>query len=143
MAELFSLQRFLDAQAPDYETVLSELTQGTKRTHWMWFIFPQLDGLARSSTARYYAIKSRNEAVAYLEHPVLGSRLTECTRLVLRHTGRTAESIFGYPDYLKFHSCMTLFSLVSPATQIFTDVLHMLYAGNVDNNTAILLGKMD
>lgn len=106
----FNLDRFLDAQARVYDEVLSELRDGRKRTHWMWFIFPQMAGLGRSETSRFYAIGSRAEAEAYLAHPVLGARLRECTELVNAIEGRSANAIFGSPDDLKFCSCMTLFA---------------------------------
>src|SRR5438105_11361889 len=107
------LERFHEAQAgrwAGYDTALAEIRAGQKRSHWIWYIFPQIQGLGRSATAQIYAIASRAEAVAYLEHPVLGPRLRECTKLVLDVEGRSAEQIFGYPDHLKFRSCMTLFA---------------------------------
>jgi uncharacterized protein (DUF1810 family) len=109
----FDLERFVTAQAPVFEAVLAELRAGRKRTHWMWFIFPQLAGLGRSSTARFYGISSINEARAYLAHPVLGPRLDLCTRIVLASEGPSLHAIFGSPDDLKFRSCMTLFSLAA------------------------------
>jgi uncharacterized protein (DUF1810 family) len=109
-ADRHNLQRFLDAQSGVYATVLRELRQGRKQTHWMWFVFPQLEGLGHSAMARNYAISSLDEARAYLVRPVLGERLQECTRLVIHAEGRSIEGIFGHPDFLKFHSSMTLFS---------------------------------
>ena len=106
----FDLQRFVTAQEPVFETVLAELRAGRKRTHWMWFVFPQLAGLGRSSTARFYGIRCLDEARAYLAHPVLGSRLDLCTRIVLASESPSLHAIFGSPDDLKFRSCMTLFS---------------------------------
>ena len=106
----YNLARFVAAQAEVYARVRAELGAGEKRSHWMWFIFPQLAGLGRSATARLYAISSLAEARAYLAHPLLGARLRECTRLVNEVTGRSAAQIFGFPDELKFHSCMTLFA---------------------------------
>jgi uncharacterized protein (DUF1810 family) len=106
----YDLQRFVAAQAAVYPEVLAELGAGEKRSHWMWFIFPQLAGLGRSATARRYALSSLAEARAYLAHPLLGARLRECTQLVNEVTGRSAAQIFGFPDELKFHSCMTLFA---------------------------------
>jgi uncharacterized protein (DUF1810 family) len=104
MLDAFDLQRFLTAQEGPYAQVLGELRAGQKRSHWMWFIFPQIRGLGRSATAERFAISGRDEAEAYLEHPVLGARLRECTRLVNAVEGRSAEEIFGFPDYLKFRS---------------------------------------
>jgi uncharacterized protein (DUF1810 family) len=106
----FKLQRFVEAQKGVIARVCVELAAGRKESHWMWFIFPQLKGLGSSATARHYAIGSLDEARAYLAHPVLGPRLRECTGLVNRIEGRTIEAIFGYPDHLKFRSCMTLFA---------------------------------
>jgi uncharacterized protein (DUF1810 family) len=106
----FKLQRFVEAQKGVIARVCAELTAGRKESHWMWFIFPQLKGLGSSATARHYAIGSLDEARAYLAHPVLGPRLRECTGLVNRVEGRSIEAIFGYPDHLKFRSCMTLFA---------------------------------
>jgi uncharacterized protein (DUF1810 family) len=110
MSDPFNLQRFTDAQQHVYATVCAELAGGHKESHWMWFIFPQLAGLGSSSMARHYAIASMGEARAYLAHPLLGPRLRECTELVNRIERRSIEEIFGYPDHLKFHSCMTLFA---------------------------------
>jgi uncharacterized protein (DUF1810 family) len=106
----YNLARFVAAQAAVYAQVCAELGAGEKRSHWMWFIFPQLAGLGRSATARLYAISSLAEARAYLAHPLLGTRLHECTRVVNEVSGRSAAQIFGFPDELKFHSCMTLFA---------------------------------
>ncbi len=109
----FDLERFVTAQTPVVETVLAELRAGRKRTHWIWFVFPQLAGLGRSSTARFYGITSIDEARAYLAHPVLGPRLDLCTRIVLSSESSSLHAIFGSPDDLKFRSCMTLFSLAA------------------------------
>ncbi|HBH81499.1 MAG TPA: DUF1810 domain-containing protein, partial [Nitrospira sp.] len=109
MSAAYNLHRFLTAQAPTYNTVLAELRAGRKSSHWIWFIFPQIAGLGHSAMAQQFAIGSLDEAKAYLQHPVLGPRLRECAQLVLDVEGRSAEEIFGYPDYLKFRSCMTLF----------------------------------
>ena len=110
MSDPFSLQRFVDAQEGVFAAVRAELAAGRKQSHWMWFVFPQLKGLGSSATARHYAIGSLEEARAYLAHAVLGPRLRECTGLVNRIEGRNVEAIFGYPDHLKFRSCMTLFA---------------------------------
>jgi uncharacterized protein (DUF1810 family) len=109
-ANPFDLERFVTAQAPVFETVLAELRAGRKRTHWMWFVFPQLASLGRSSTARFYGIGAIDEARAYLAHPLLGPRLDLCTRIVLASQSPSLNAIFGSPDDLKFRSCMTLFS---------------------------------
>src|SRR5271157_938227 len=110
MNDPFNLQRFVDAQRPIFDQVCSELRDGRKTSHWMWFIFPQIKGLGHSQLARKFAIASLEEANAYLEHPILGPRLIECTNLVNLIEGRSIEQIFGYPDNLKFCSCMTLFA---------------------------------
>jgi len=112
-ADRFNLEHFVTAQAPVFETVLAELRAGRKRTHWMWFVFPQLSGLGRSSTARFYGIGSIDEARAYLAHPVLGPRLDLCARIVLASESPSLHAIFGSPDDMKFRSCMTLFSLAT------------------------------
>ena len=109
-ADRFDLQRFVDAQEPVYDTVLDELRNGAKRSHWIWFVFPQLQGLGRSPTAQHYGISSLDEARAYLAHEVLGPRLRECVRLVAAIEGRSAQQIFGSPDDLKVRSSMTLFA---------------------------------
>jgi uncharacterized protein (DUF1810 family) len=130
-----NLQRFLDAQAPVIDQVRDELRRGRKSSHWMWFIFPQIDGLGRSPTARFYALRSRYEAKAYLEHPVLGPRLVECTQLVNAVNGATAEQILGPIDAVKFRSCMTLFAAVAPERTAFTDALAKYYGGAADQAT--------
>ena len=124
------LQRFVDAQDPVYSSVCAELRRGRKQSHWMWFVFPQLRGLGSSAMAAKFAIASRQEAEAYLEHPILGPRLRECTRLVNLVEGRPIDQIFGYPDDLKFRSSMTLFASVEGGdTQIFKDALQRYFAG--------------
>lgn len=142
MTDPFHLQRFLDAQSSIYTAVLNELEQGYKLTHWMWFIFPQLIGLGRSPTAKYYAIKSVAEADAYLRQALLGPRLRECTRLVLTHREKSAETIFGYPDVVKFHSCMTLFREIDIDSSLFGGALEQFYTGKPDKNTLLLLQQM-
>lgn len=141
MPNLHHLQRFIDAQAPIYEQVLQELRSGSKRSHWMWFVFPQLKGLGHSAMANHFGIASRSEATAYLQHPILGSRLRECTRLVTLVEGKTIGEIFGYPDDLKFHSSMTLFSQVATDPQLFMDALNKYFAGELDAATMRLLGS--
>ncbi|MGH8294945.1 MAG: DUF1810 domain-containing protein [Steroidobacteraceae bacterium] len=127
-----SLDRFLQAQEPVIGRVLGELRAGRKASHWMWFVFPQIRGLGHSPMARHFAIASRAEAEAYLRHPVLGSRLRECTRLVNAVEGRTIEDIFGYPDYLKFRWSMTLFANVTMENQAFADALNKYFGGEHD-----------
>lgn len=139
--DLFRLQRFVAAQEKIYEQVLRELRDGRKRTHWMWFVFPQLDGLAFSSTAKFYAIGSLDEAKAYMQHDMLGRNLRECTQTVLAIEGRSAHDIFGSPDDLKLKSCMTLFEFVDGSKSVFGRVLEKFYAGERDNKTLQLLQK--
>jgi uncharacterized protein (DUF1810 family) len=133
------LERFIDAQAPVYASVLAELAQGRKTSHWMWFVFPQLKALGRSATARFYGLADRTEALAYGQHPVLGERLEACTRLVLAVQGRSAHDIFGSPDDLKLRSCMTLFDAVLPDAPVFRRTLDRYYAGEPDEATLALL----
>jgi uncharacterized protein (DUF1810 family) len=134
------LQRFVDAQHAVYATALAELRAGRKRTHWMWFIFPQLVGLGRSATSGYYGIASLEEAREYLAHPVLGPRLLECTEAVNSFDGKSAREVFGAPDDLKFHSSMTLFHLASPETECFKEALGKYFGGELDQGTVKLLG---
>ena len=131
----FDLQRFMNAQTPIYTTALGELLRGKKRTHWMWFIFRQAEGLGTSEMAQLYAIRSRVEANAYLAHPLLGVRLLECTETVLQHTSRSANEIFGSPDDIKFRSCMTLFDLARGGPS-FEDALDLFYQGQRDEMTS-------
>jgi uncharacterized protein (DUF1810 family) len=135
MTDAFQLQRFVEAQEPVFAEVLAELRAGRKTSHWMWFVFPQIEGLGHSSTARYYAIRSLDEAKAYLAHPVLGPRLRECTVLVNAVRSRTAGDIFGYPDDLKFRSSMTLFAHATPDNQEFLNALWRYFAGEFDQAT--------
>ncbi len=136
----YDLRRFVQAQEADYETALSEIRSGRKRTHWMWYIFPQIDGLAFSSTAKYYAIKSIAEAKAYLGHPILGPRLLECAEAAIGVEGRSATEIFGTPDDLKLRSCATLFACVSPPGSVFDRLLAKYYRGERNGRTLQLLG---
>jgi uncharacterized protein (DUF1810 family) len=136
----FLLDRFMRAQQDDFEQALAEISSGKKRSHWMWYIFPQIDGLAFSSTAKYYAIKSIEEARAYLEHPILGPRLLACAEAALRVDGRSATEIFGSPDDLKLRSCATLFARVSPVGSVFDRLLEKYYHGERDPKTLGLLG---
>jgi uncharacterized protein (DUF1810 family) len=137
----FKLDRFLEAQEKNFAQALSELKAGRKRSHWMWYVFPQLDGLAFSSTSKYYAIKSLAEATAYLRHLVLGPRLLECMETVANLDRPSAHEIFGSPDDLKLCSCATLFSRVSPAGSVFQRVLDKYYGGKGDEKTLRLLEK--
>ena len=139
MSDPHNLQRFIDAQGPVYAQVCSELRSGRKRSHWMWFVFPQIQGLGNSPTARFYAIVSRAEAEAYARHPVLGPRLAECTQLVLDVAGRSAHEIFGSPDDLKFRSCMTLFADAAPDTALFRTALQKYFNGEPDRRTIEVL----
>jgi uncharacterized protein (DUF1810 family) len=131
----FNLRRFVDAQEPVFEQVCTELHEGRKRSHWMWFVFPQIAGLGRSPLARKFAISSRAEADAYLRHPMLGPRLRECTRLVNAIDGSGIEQIFGYPDDLKFRSCMTLFAHAAEDNRVFADAVHKYFSGDYDHAT--------
>jgi uncharacterized protein (DUF1810 family) len=139
MDDPYNLKRFVDAQNPAYEQVRSELKQGRKRTHWMWFIFPQIAGLGSSHMAKNYAIGSLDEARAYLSHPVLGARLIECTQLVNQAHARSIDDIFGYPDDLKFRSCMTLFARATADNQVFRQPLEKYFGGAADPQTEALL----
>jgi uncharacterized protein (DUF1810 family) len=141
LSDKYNLSRFVTAQDAVYEGVLAEIRQGMKRSHWMWFVFPQIDGLGQSSTARFYAIKDADEATAYLNHPVLGERLRECCRALLALEGRTASEIFGFPDDLKLKSSMTLFAEVASDSVIFRNVLEKYYAGTKDERTLELLAN--
>lgn len=138
MADPYNLTRFVIAQDAVYDTVLSELKAGRKRSHWMWFIFPQIAGLGQSPMAITYSISSKAEAGAYLLHPTLGGRLRECTRLVLKIEGQTSSEIFGDIDAIKLRSCMTLFATVSDEP-IFRDVLRKVYGGKSDQKTLDIL----
>jgi uncharacterized protein (DUF1810 family) len=131
----YDLRRFVDAQAPVYQRVVAELRHGRKASHWMWFIFPQLKGLGTSPIANKFAIASRGEAQAYLDHPVLGPRLRECTRLVTAVPDRAIADILGYPDDLKFRSSMTLFASVAADNKDFTEALNKYYGGEFDRAT--------
>lgn len=139
MEDQYDLQRFVSAQAPIYKQVVAELESGRKRTHWMWFIFPQIRGLGQSELSRRFAISSIEEAAAYLQHPILGPRLTECTVLVNKLWGHTAYEIFGNPDCMKFHSCMTLFDQVAGNISVFRDALETFFGGLKDEDTISLL----
>ena len=135
----YDLQRFVDAQALTYDTVIGELTAGRKRSHWMWFIFPQVRGLGSSPTAVRFSISSADEARAYLAHELLGPRLRECARLVSQIDGRSAEDIFGWPDDMKLRSSMTLFARTADDNADFVAVLDKFYGGEQDPATLALL----
>ena len=139
----FDLRRFVEAQASVYHRALAEIQSGRKRSHWMWYIFPQFAGLGFSSTSQHYAIKSLAEARAYLAHPLLGPRLAECCEAALRVEGRTAREAFGSPDDLKLRSCATLFARVSPAGSVFERLLDKYFAGQPDEKTLVLLPTAD
>ena len=135
MNDAYDLERFLDAQNPVFEQVSSELREGRKQGHGMWFVFPQLKGLGHSWMASRFGISSRDEAEAYLRHAILGPRLKECTRLVTLVEGRSIEQIFGYPDNLKFHSSMTLFAHVASDKELFINALQKYFDGERDSLT--------
>ena len=135
----YDLNRFVEAQATIFEQALAELRSGRKRSHWMWFIFPQIAGLGWSPTSRHYAIRSREEAAAYLRHPILGPRLVECVEALLALEGTTASAIFGYPDDLKLRSSATLFARVSPPGSVFHQILDRYFDGAADAKTTRLL----
>ena len=144
MNDRYDLTRFVAAQEPLFDRVRAELTGGRKESHWMWFVFPQLQGLGSSATARRYALACIEEARAYLAHPLLGARLRECTRLVNRIEGRTVEEIFGYPDHVKFRSCMTLFARAAGEAgdgPLFREALRKYFAGEGDPLTRKLLSS--
>ncbi len=133
-----NLERFIEAQEESYEIALNEIKKGRKRSHWMWYIFPQIKGLGHSSTAQYYAIQNRAEAEAYLAHPVLSRHLLEISEELLKIESNDASRVFGYPDDLKLKSSMTLFSLVSKKT-VFKRVLDKFFDGEIDERTVEFL----
>jgi uncharacterized protein (DUF1810 family) len=137
----FNLQRFIDAQAPVWDDVQWELAHARKQTHWMWFVFPQLAALGRSSTARLYGISGADEALAYLGHPVLGSRLLACCELLLKTRAASATAVLGDVDATKLRSCLTLFDAVAPAQPVFRQCLDRFFAGERDRLTVELLGR--
>lgn len=140
MNDVFNLERFVAAQAPMFDGVLSEIRAGRKRSHWMWFVFPQLRGLGLSPTAQHYGITDLTEALAYLAHPLLGERLRSCTRAVLAVEGRTLHDIFGSPDDLKFASSMTLFSMATrEIPNLFDQAVARYCGGQPDERTVSLL----
>jgi uncharacterized protein (DUF1810 family) len=140
--DLFNLGRFMSAQEGVYERALAELRSGRKRTHWMWFIFPQIEGLGHSSTSRHYAVKSLEEASEYLRHPALGPRLRQCAEAVLAVEGRTASAIFSYPDDMMLHSSMNLFALAAGPESVFARVLDKYFQGRQDAGTILELERL-
>src|SRR5438105_8028673 len=136
----YNLGRFVQAQADDYDQALSEIRSGRKQSHWIWYIFPQFDGLGFSSTSKHYAIKSLAEAESYLSHAVLGPRLMECVEAVVHIEGRSAFEIFGSPDDVKLRSCATLFACVSPPGSVFERLIDKFFGGKRDERTLNLLG---
>ena len=133
------MQRFIQAQENNYQTALAEVRTGYKCSHWMWYIFPQLKGLGFSSTAQYYGINGREEAMAYLKHPVLGARLREITSVLITLEGKSAVEIFGRTDAMKLRSCMTLFNAVANGDELFQNVLDKYYNGQADERTLAML----
>jgi uncharacterized protein (DUF1810 family) len=140
-SDTYDLARFVQAQERDYQQALSEIRSGRKRSHWMWYIFPQFDGLGSSSTTRHYAIKSVGEAEAFLGHPVLGPRLLESAQATMVVEGRSAFELFGSPDDMKLRSCATLFACISPAGSVFEQLLNKYFGGERDDKTLRLLGR--
>jgi uncharacterized protein (DUF1810 family) len=138
----YNLNRFVQAQERDYERALSELRLGRKQSHWMWYVFPQLDGLGSSPITKLYSIKSEDEAHAYVKHPTLGPRLVECAEAILSVDGKSAREILGSPDDLKLKSCATLFAYVSPPGSVFERILEKFYAGERDAATLRLLASL-
>ena len=138
----FDLDRFISAQERVYDRVLTELRSGQKRSHWMWFFFPQIDGLGHSSTTKHYSIKTMEEARQYLNHSILGTRLLECAEAVLVTEGRSISEIFGYPDDLKLKSSMTLFAAVADPGSVFDRVLDKYFGGQRDKRTLQLIENL-
>lgn len=135
----YDLDRFVDAQADTYDRALAEIRSGRKRSHWMWYVFPQLAGLGTSAMSERFAIASLDEARAYLRHPVLGARLDECFGALLGIERRSAREIFGSPDDLKLRSCATLFAEAAPDNDVFVRVLDRYFGGRRDERTVALL----
>ena len=135
LGDPYHLERFVEAQNPVYDQVCWELQQGLKMTHWMWFIFPQIEGLSSSGMSRRFSISSLEEADAYLNHSVLGPRLIQCTELVINTSGRTLKQILGPTDSMKFRSCMTLFAQATTSNEVFEDGLQRYFSGQYDQRT--------
>lgn len=140
-ADPHNLQRFVQAQENVYDQALAEIRAGRKRSHWMWFIFPQIAGLGFSPTSQHFAIRDRSEAEAYLAHPILGPRLTECCEALLALKTNSAPDVFGYPDDLKLKSSATLFAAVSPSGSAFEQLLKKFFDGEPDTKTIELYQK--
>jgi uncharacterized protein (DUF1810 family) len=138
----YDLKRFVLAQERCYASALAEIRRGEKETHWMWFVFPQLAGLGRSATSQHYGLRDLGEAAAYLRHPLLGARLTECFRAAISVQARSARDLFSSPDDLKFHSSATLFACVTPGDPVFQQVLDRYFQGRRDGATLRLLGPL-
>jgi len=141
MADKDELDRFVHAQRGNYEIALEEVKSGLKRSHWMWYVFPQIHGLGFSSTAQFYAIKDLQEAADYLAHPILGARLLQICELLIKQQSTSASKIFGYPDNLKLHSSMTLFAEIEGAHPIFEKVLEKFFRGEKDDKTLSILNN--
>ena len=141
LVDPYNLARFVHAQEADYQQALSEIRSGRKRSHWMWYVFPQFEGLGISATARRYSVKSVAEAEAYLAHPVLGPRLVECAEAILRVEGLSAVEILSSPDHMKLRSCATLFASVAPEGSVFHRILDKYFPGERDDNTLRLIGQ--
>lgn len=137
----YDLTRFVEAQEAVYDQALSELHAGRKRSHWMWYVFPQFDGLGMSPTSKLYAIKSVQEARAYVTHPILGPRLIECAQAALQVEGRSALEVFGSPDDMKLRSCATLFASVSPKGSVFHGIIDKFFDGEQDARTIALMTR--
>ena len=135
MNDIYNLERFVNAQENSYKVALKEIQNGKKNSHWMWFIFPQVNGLGMSSISREYSIKNKQEAKDYLDHNILGNRLIEITSTLMKIEQKSARSIFGYPDDLKLKSSMTLFKIISPENKLFSDVLVKYFNGEVCEHT--------
>lgn len=133
--------RFIDAQDESYDAIVRELETGKKVTHWMWYIFPQIGGLGRSATTKFYAIRDKNEASAYLAHPILGQRLLECTKLLLTLENKSARDIFGDTDALKLRSSMTLFTSIAGGDSAYQEVIDKYFEGQPDQNTLDILSR--
>jgi uncharacterized protein (DUF1810 family) len=142
MPTIPNLQRFIDAQQRDYDIALTEIKQGKKRSHWMWYIFPQIQGLGFSETSRYYAIANKKEAISYIKHPVLGTRLLQICHALLHLSDKNATNIFGYPDDLKLKSSMTLFASLPNADPVFQAVLNKFFNKAKDEKTLQILEQL-
>ncbi len=143
MIDAHVFDQFAQAQNPIYSLVLQELTQGKKRTHWMWFIFPQITGLGHSEMEQRFAIESLSQAREYLQHEVLGARLIECAELLLQHPDKSALEIYGQPDNLKLHSSLTLFALATEQNSVFTQLLQQFFSGEFDQATLDILAEQN